>query len=102
MRDEKTDAAAIDVVDASDEKDERKDPPAQARYGSVALSCTRDSGWVLSDCAPSALLFQGDVTGRLPWKKTERGDCSNVYGMCYCLRVLTITYRNVPETNWPL
>ena len=25
------------------------------------------------------------------------GDCSNVYGMCYCLRVLTITYKNVTE-----
>jgi len=37
MRDKKTHTAAIDVVDASDEKDECKDPPAQAGYGSVGL-----------------------------------------------------------------
>ncbi|HTC75708.1 MAG TPA: hypothetical protein VK684_09040 [Edaphobacter sp.] len=37
MRDEKTYTAAIDVVDARDEKDERKDPPAQAGYGTRGL-----------------------------------------------------------------
>jgi hypothetical protein len=37
MRDEKAYTAAIDVVDASDEKDERKDPPAQAGYGTPGL-----------------------------------------------------------------
>jgi hypothetical protein len=33
LRDEKADAAAVDVVDASDKKDEPDDPPAQPRYG---------------------------------------------------------------------
>jgi hypothetical protein len=37
MRDEKTNTAAIDVVDASNEKDESEDPPAQSGYGAPGL-----------------------------------------------------------------
>jgi hypothetical protein len=37
MRYEKTYTAAIDVVDASNEKDESEDPPAQSGYGALGL-----------------------------------------------------------------
>src|SRR5215469_14849797 len=47
------------------------------------------------DCAASARLFQCEATWASSPKKTVRRDCCNVYGMCYCRRVITITYRNV-------
>src|ERR1700712_4859786 len=64
--------------------------PGMARRGCIVI---RPAEGGLSDCAPSAF-FQGEVTG-IPLKKTVCGDCSDVYSMCYRLRVLTITYKNV-------
>src|SRR5882757_10104041 len=70
----------------------------QRRPDIVRLGCgvIAPAEGLLPDCAPSALLFQRDVTGLL-WEKTVCCDCCNVYGMCYCLRVLTITYKNARE-----
>jgi hypothetical protein len=44
VRDEEAYTAAVDVVDAGDEKDEGKDPPAQAEYGVGGLQRGRASG----------------------------------------------------------
>ena len=46
MSDEEAYAAAIDVVDASDEKDEREDPPAQSGYGAAGPQQPFTSGWI--------------------------------------------------------
>lgn len=70
----------------------------QRRPGMAWVGCSvvAPAEGLLSDGAPRLFFCHGDVT-LVPREKTACDDYSNVYGMCYCLRVLTITYANVPE-----
>jgi hypothetical protein len=71
-------AAAIDVVDTGNEKDERNDPPAQTRYGTSGLQRVCESGGA-RPLSRSGQAFVPRLNHLAPSrKKSARDDCSNV------------------------
>jgi hypothetical protein len=69
MRDEEAYTAAIDVVDAGDEKDERKDSPAQAGYGVGGLQRGRASGGTPLGSCVAPIFFATVMSLRCLMKK---------------------------------